>query len=206
MKNYCTELDIVGIARLHIHQLFAYRFVRVGLSCLIWRTTWRTDCTWRFAMYFISPASPMYRAGGICTIGSSVLSAGILAFGWRKEDRWRRRRGEHKDDDEGGNGCERDGKGNRDGLANRGKLAALDSLSDRKESDGNNSGNFIRRDCSPAHSHVIPVQSSISRHLYRRVIEELPNDITHLVFFFFLFRDMARRSLPIPSLFLPRFY
>lgn len=45
---------------------------------LIWRTTWRTDCMWRFAAYFILPASRVY--GDICTIEPSALSTGILAF------------------------------------------------------------------------------------------------------------------------------
>lgn len=76
-----------------------------------------------------------------------------------------RRRGEPRD-----GGCKRDGKENRDGLADRDEVAAFDSLSDREESgsDGKNSGNFIRGERGGFLVRVIPVQSSISRHLYGR--------------------------------------
>lgn len=73
--DYCAKSDIVGIPKLHIHQ-FAYRSIR---GCrLIWCTTWRTDCMWRFVAYFISPASRVH--GDICTMEPLALSAGILAF------------------------------------------------------------------------------------------------------------------------------
>jgi len=71
--HYCVEPDIAEIPKLHIHQ-FCWS-VAAALN-LAHHLTDGLHVT-RFATYFISPANRMY---DICTIETSALSAGILAF------------------------------------------------------------------------------------------------------------------------------
>lgn len=78
--------------------------------------------------------------GDISTMGPSALSAGILAF---VEGRTGRDAGDETATVTAA--ASETAKGDRDGLANKGKVAALDS-SDREGSgsNGNDSGSFIR--------------------------------------------------------------
>lgn len=195
MKNYCAELDTVGAPWLHIHQLLPYKSVRMAVALnLAHHLTYGLHVTFRGVFHFTCESDVH---GWRCLYNRifRILSAGILAFGWRKEDRWGRRRGEPRDDGDGR--CKRDGKENRDGLADRDEVAAFDSLSDREENGSyeNDSGNFIRGEKGGFLVRVIPVQSSISRRLYGRWSREPPKWRESITRLFFVPRHMAQRSV-----------
>lgn len=177
-ETFPNEIIASDIAGLETSYSSVRLQIRSWLLRLIWRTTWRMVCMWRFAAYFISPASRV--CGDICTMEPSVLSAGILAF---VEGRTGRDAGDETTTVTAA--ASDTAKETASGWANKDKVAALEAGSNE-----NDLGSFIRGDRVHA---ILMQQCNPASH--RRTIEGLPSHPP------LLYSDMARWSLDVGDIF-----